>query len=169
MPQDTTANNFTAVSHSPWADREQLMAAPSTPQQCIAPTGAHFVSDFSTAGLHWQRLWHAVLYEALRGLCPLSWSRQELGVAVACLYPLLSTSKHCSLLGDPNNTHLSKARSAACISAQEQAKPACSRILQGPTPKCLSSLSWVQASSAQHSSAVRGAPERVSIQCSQRA
>lgn len=50
----------------------------------------------------------------------------------------------------------------------EQAKLACSRILKGPTPKCLSGLSWVQASSAQHSSAGREAPERVSIQCSQR-
>lgn len=89
-------------------------------------------------------------------------------MAVACLYSLPSTSKHFSLFGDPDNTHLSKAGSAVCIAAQEQAKPACSRILQGPTPKCLSSLSWVQASSAQHSSAVREAPERVSIQSSQR-
>lgn len=58
-------------------------------------------------------------------------------MAVACLYPLPSTPKHFSLLGDPNTTHLSKARCAACISAQEQAKSACSRLLKGPTPKCL--------------------------------
>lgn len=146
------------------------MAAPSTPWQCIAPTGAHFVRDFSIVlALHWQRPWHSVLHEALRGLCPLGWSRQVLGVAVACLYLLPSTLKPSPLLGDPNTSHLSTAGSAACISAQEQAKPACSRILKGPTPKCLSGLSWVQASSAQHSSAVREAPERVSIQCSQRA
>lgn len=88
------------------------------------------------------------------------------------LWPAPTSSpapQHFSLLGDPNTTHLSKAGSAACISAQEQAKPACGRMLKGPAPKCLSGLSWVQASSAQHSFVVREAPERVSTQCSQRA
>lgn len=116
MPQETTASNFTAVSHPPWAGRDQLMAASSTPQRCIAPTGAYFVTDFSTVlALYWQRPWHTVLHEALREPCPLGWSRQVLGVAVACLYLLPSTPKQFSLLGNPTTTHLSKEGTAACI------------------------------------------------------
>lgn len=45
--------------------------------------------DFSTVlALHWQKPWHAVLHETLRGPC--GWSRQVPGVAVACPYPLPS-------------------------------------------------------------------------------
>lgn len=76
------------------------------------------------------------------------------------LYPPQHPPKHPALPAGPNTTELSKA-GPRCLHLSKGTR---SRMLQGPTPKHLSGLSWVQARSAQHGSAAREAPERVSTQ-----